>query len=138
MQRAAHFFRRALAVHCASDGQGVGIEFDDRIEARATLVNGIDAGQVARHQRVGAELAGGHLRLLFQHAGVEDAVGRAAGAIAGSTGSSGNSGGRSARCSGCGQANSNKVPAIHAISNCEFTTFHGSIAAPASAVKNSG
>jgi hypothetical protein len=72
VQRAAQLAGLALAVEFLGDGDGVGIQFDDGVDARTGLVDGGDARQVLLHQGLRAQLACRHLGLLLLDACVQD------------------------------------------------------------------
>jgi hypothetical protein len=106
VQRAAHLARLALAVEIGGDLDGIGIQFDDGIQARSGPVDGGDAREVALHERLRRQLAGFHQRLLLAHAGVQHRIELLARCRSGHAG-------RGARR----QSQSNEIPAIHASSS---------------------
>ena len=106
MQGPARLAGGALAVELGGDPEGVGIGFDDGIDARAGAVDGLDALQVARHQGVRGERARTHGPLLLPHPGIEEAAGAGRRRCR-----------RRARHTGDGAGHhtqSNEVPAVHA------------------------
>ena len=56
VQRAAELTRLALGVELSGDGQSIGIDFDNRVQARPVLVDGGDAGEIDFYKTLAGQL----------------------------------------------------------------------------------
>jgi hypothetical protein len=113
VQRATQLAGRTLTVEFGRNGVGIGIEFDDGIDAWTGLVDGGDARQVALDELLRADLARSHGGRLLLHAGVEQFA-RAHGPFRRGRGRPRNPC-RTGNGAGC-HTQSNEIPAIHASS----------------------